>query len=111
MEDEEILNLLRPYVREWFTNKFGQFTDPQRYAIPYIKQGKNVLVSSPTGTGKTLSVFLAIIDDLFQMSEKGELQNQIYAIYISPLRALDNDMEKNLLIPLKEIYQIASQES
>ncbi len=109
MEDQQILSLLRPYVREWFINKFGTFTDPQRYAIPLIKEGKNVLISSPTGTGKTLSVFLAIIDDLFKMSEEGNLQNQIYAIYISPLRALDNDMEKNLLMPLKEIYQLANE--
>ncbi|MCE4623723.1 MAG: ATP-dependent helicase [Caldisphaeraceae archaeon] len=110
MKDNEILLMLRPYVARWFKDTFHSFTEPQRYAIPLIKQGKNVLISSPTGTGKTLSAFLAIIDDLYTLAEKDELQKKIYAIYISPLRALDNDMQKNLLKPLREIQERCKKE-
>ncbi|HID41904.1 MAG TPA: DEAD/DEAH box helicase, partial [Pyrodictium sp.] len=88
--DEEVYNLLRPYVAKWFRQRYGSFTLPQRCAIPLIKKGYNVLVSSPTGTGKTLAVFLGVIDELFKLAEEGRLENQIYAVYVSPLRALNN---------------------
>lgn len=106
-DDEEVLSLLRPYVAAWFREKYGSFTDPQREAIPLIKQGRSVLISSPTGTGKTLAAFLAILDDLLAMGERGELEDKIYAVYVSPLRALDNDMYRNLVQPLGEIYEKA----
>ncbi len=105
--DEAIFSTLQPYVREWFKRKYSSFTPPQRGAIPLIKSGKNVLISSPTGTGKTLAAFLGIIDELFKMGEKGELEDKVYAIYISPLRALGNDMKRNLLEPLEEIKKVA----
>ncbi len=101
--DEEVYRLLRPYTAAWFRETYGSFTEPQRGAIPLVKAGRNVLISSPTGTGKTLSAFLAIIDELAGMSERGELEEQIYAIYVSPLRALNNDMHRNLLRPLEGI--------
>ncbi len=108
--DEEIYSILRPYVREWFKHNFKTFTPPQRMAIPLIKQGRNVLISSPTGTGKTLAVFLGIIDDLYSYAEKyGELPEGVYVVYVSPLRALNNDMRRNLLRPVKEIREIASE--
>ena len=107
--DLKVYALLRPYVTEWFKRKFCHFTEPQLGAIPLIKSGRNVLVSSPTGTGKTLAVFLGIIDDLLQLSEEGELRDEIYAIYVSPLRALNNDMRRNLLTPLSEIGSVASE--
>jgi len=109
LDDEAILSMLRPYVSAWFKEKYGSFTDPQRGAIPLIKQGRNVLISSPTGTGKTLAAFLAILDDLLSMGERGELEDKIYAIYVSPLRALDNDMYRNLVQPLAEIQEKAKQ--
>jgi len=107
--DEEVYSMLRGYVAEWFRRKYGGFTVPQRCAIPLIKRGFNVLVSSPTGTGKTLAVFLGIIDELYRLAEEGRLEDRIYAIYISPLRALNNDMRRNLLEPLQEIKKLAEE--
>ncbi len=109
-EDEKVLSLLRPYVAEWFRRKFGELTVPQREAIPLIKAGENVLISSPTGTGKTLAAFLGILDELFALGEKGELEDKVYAVYVSPLRALNNDMQRNLMAPLQEISELAEKE-
>ncbi|MEM1873126.1 MAG: DEAD/DEAH box helicase, partial [Acidilobaceae archaeon] len=80
LTDREILSMLRPYVREWFSGKYGAFTEPQRLAIPLIKSGRNVLISSPTGTGKTLAAFLGIIDELFSMGENGGLEDYVYVV-------------------------------
>jgi len=106
-QDEQVYALLRPYVAAWFRERYGSFTEPQLGAIPLIKAGKSVLISSPTGTGKTLAAFLAILDELFAMGERGALEDKIYAVYVSPLRALDNDMYRNLLVPLREITEKA----
>lgn len=108
--DVDLSEYLAPYTMKWFTKKYGKFTLAQEMAIPAIKEGKNVLISSPTGTGKTLAAFLALIDELFAMGEKGTLEEKIYVIYVSPLRALNNDMRKNLLIPLKEIRNTAKED-
>lgn len=106
--DEEVLGGLRPYVREWFVKKYGGLTPVQRRTIPLVKQGCNVLVSSPTGTGKTLAVFLGIIDDIYrQYEETGRMPDGVYVVYVSPLRALNNDMRKNLLEPVEGIVEEA----
>jgi len=98
--DGEVYGLLRPYVSAWFKKKYSEFTPVQRKTIPLIKQGVNVLVSSPTGTGKTLAVFLGLIDRMYEYYEKnGELPSGIYIVYVSPLRALNNDMKRNLYDP------------
>ena len=108
--DEEVLSMLRPYVAEWLRRKYGgKLTEPQRGAIPLVLEGKNVLISSPTGTGKTLAAFLGVIDRLFEMGERGELGDSVYAVYVSPLRALNNDIRRNLLEPLREIREIAGE--
>ncbi len=107
VKDEKVLALLRPYVREWFKKKFKRLTLPQKFAIPLIHKGKNVLITSPTGSGKTLSMFAAILNELFRLGERNRLEEKIYCVYISPLRALDNDIYKNLLVPLKEIREVA----
>ncbi|HIC99027.1 MAG TPA: DEAD/DEAH box helicase, partial [Pyrodictiaceae archaeon] len=108
-DDDYVYSLLHRYVAEWFRRKYASFTLPQKCAIPLIKAGYNVLISSPTGTGKTLAVFLGIIDELLRLGEKSELKDQIYAVYVSPLRALNNDMRRNLLQPLQEIKNIAKE--
>ncbi len=105
--DEEILETLHPLVREWFLAKYGTFTPPQRYSIVEAFKGNNVLVSSPTGSGKTLAAFLSVISFLVDKAEKGELEDVIYAVYVSPLKALNNDIRKNLEEPLSEIYELA----
>ncbi len=104
--DAKALSMLRPYIRDWITGKYGSLTEPQRKAIPLIKAGYNILISSPTGTGKTLAAFLAILDSLYEFWERGELRDEIYAVYVSPLRALNNDMKRNLLEPLNEINSL-----
>ncbi len=107
---QDLRRYLRPYVYRWFRGKYGKPTPPQREAIPLIKKGENVLISSPTGTGKTLAAFLAIIDNLYSFWESGDLRDQVYAIYISPLRALNNDIRRNLMEPLSEINSLISSE-
>ena len=104
--DEEVFQLLSRTVSRWFRKKYGKMTEPQRCAIPLIKKGYNVLISSPTGTGKTLAAFLGIIDELLRLAEAGKLEDRVYVVYISPLRALSNDMKKNLEEPLNEIYSL-----
>lgn len=105
--DDEIHSLLHPYVSKWFKKTFDTFTDAQRQAIPHINAGKNILILSPTGSGKTLTAFLAILSGLTSLSERGMLKEQVYCLYISPLKALDNDISKNLEEPLQGINDIA----
>lgn len=107
---EDHLPFLDNIISSWFNDTYSGLTDPQIKAIPLIHAKENVLVSSPTGTGKTLSGFLAIINELFSMARVGELEDKIYCLYISPLKALANDINKNLKAPLKEIYERASAE-
>ncbi|WP_420813376.1 ATP-dependent helicase [Metallosphaera hakonensis] len=103
LDDEQVFGLLRPYVAQWFKQKYGSFTPPQKASVPTIKAGENVLISSPTGSGKTMAAFIGILDSLLELAERNELEDKVYAVYISPLRALNNDMHKNLFIPLEEL--------
>ncbi|MCL4344206.1 MAG: ATP-dependent helicase [Nitrososphaerota archaeon] len=105
---DEVGKLLNPLVFEWFSRNYREFTQPQLGAIENIHKNKNVLVSAPTGTGKTLAAFLDIISDLFEMEERNEPMNGVQAVYVSPLKALINDIEKSLLEPLQGIKQIAN---
>jgi ATP-dependent helicase Lhr and Lhr-like helicase len=105
----DFLNLMDPLVAEWFDSRFEDLTEPQSYAIPVIHERKNVLVSSPTGSGKTLTAFTSIINELFKYAKDGKLEDKIYAVYISPLKALANDINKNLELPLQQINDLAVQ--
>lgn len=112
-EDAALLSLFHPVLQEWWLSSFrsedGLFTPPQRQAIPMISQGRNVLISSPTGSGKTLSAFIAIINQLFVMAGIGRLEERVYCLYISPLKSLANDIHRNLDRPLQEIRRIAEE--
>ncbi|MEM1681077.1 MAG: ATP-dependent helicase [Sulfolobales archaeon] len=106
-DEGEVVRLLRPYTYSWFRKKYGEFTPAQLMAIPYVKSGRNVLISSPTGSGKTLAAFLAVIDELACLAESNMLQDSIYVLYVSPLRALNNDMRRNLSEPLEGVVSEA----
>ncbi len=108
--DKEIFEALSPIVARWFKEKFGGFTDSQKYAIIPIKNRKNILVSSQTGSGKTLCCFTSILNYLITLDEKNELENKVYAVYVSPLKSLTRDMEVNLKMPLREMENIAKKE-
>ncbi len=103
LSTEEVLGVMHPVVEAWFRAKFGEVTEAQAMAVPVIHSRGSVLVSSPTGSGKTLTAFMSIINELTLLDQKGELEDRIYAVYISPLKALANDINENLLRPLKEI--------
>ncbi len=91
-------------VFAWFQAKYGEPTPAQRAAWPLLARGASVLIASPTGTGKTFAAFLAVLDHLATLHANGELRDTIHCIYVSPLRALGYDLEKNLREPLREIF-------
>src|SRR5437763_6917587 len=98
-----------PLVAEWFVQKFGTPTEPQEQGWPHILAGRTTLISAPTGSGKTLAAFLACIDRLVRKALAGDLQDRTEVLYVSPLKALGNDIQKNLEIPLGEILQRAGE--
>ena len=97
-------------TRRWFTDRFPTVTEPQLLGWPEIQAGRDVLISAPTGSGKTLAAFLIALDSLVRKSRSGELLNQTEILYVSPLKALSNDVQKNLDIPLSGIADLAAQE-
>src|SRR5512137_1301839 len=103
---EDMLSLMHPVVSEWFKAKFQEVTEAQGMAVPLIHARKNVLVSSPTGSGKTLTAFLSILNELILLSSQDKLEDRIYAVYVSPLKALANDINVNLMKPLAEISDL-----
>lgn len=100
----------QPYVKNWFNEQFPDLSPPQRYSFELIDNDENSLICAPTGSGKTLSAFLSVLNELYRKGEEGELEDKIYAVYISPLRALNNDIQRNLKQPLEGIKQKAEEE-
>jgi ATP-dependent Lhr-like helicase len=103
------LDWAHPLVQEWFTQRFGTPTEPQEQGWPHILAGRTTLISAPTGSGKTLAAFLACIDRLVRKALAGDLQDRTEVLYVSPLKALGNDIQKNLEVPLGEILQMAAE--
>jgi len=97
------LDALAPPVRRWVEHRFGALTPPQEAAIPAVHASRNVLVSAPTGTGKTLAAFLAVLSELVADFQAGTLGDGLRAVYVSPLRALGYDVQRNLEEPLAEL--------
>ncbi|HSJ02405.1 MAG TPA: DEAD/DEAH box helicase, partial [Verrucomicrobium sp.] len=94
---------LHPTLAAWFTGRFGRPTHAQEVTLPHVLAGESVLLTSPTGSGKTLAGFLGVLDSLLRRLDEGPLPSQTLVIYISPLRALTYDMQKNLTEPLREM--------
>ncbi|HKS79873.1 MAG TPA: DEAD/DEAH box helicase [Candidatus Acidoferrales bacterium] len=101
------LEWAHPLVRDWFLAKFGTPTEPQSQGWPKILSGEATLISAPTGSGKTLAAFLVCIDRLVRKAIAGELDDRTEVLYVSPLKALGNDVQKNLEAPLAEIAELA----
>ena len=99
--------LFHPLTAEWFASRFGSPTEPQLEAWPSIAAGQNTLVAAPTGSGKTLAAFLVCLDHLIRQSVAGDLPDGIQVLYLSPLKALSNDIERNLQTPLAELRELA----
>ncbi|MCD6571717.1 MAG: ATP-dependent helicase [Thermoplasmata archaeon] len=103
--ERENFRCLEPDVRRWFKSKFKRLTPPQRFSFKIISNNENVLITAPTGSGKTFSAFMVIISELIKLAKQGKLEDKVYCIYVSPLRALNNDIHRNLIIPLEEIRE------
>src|SRR5512133_2487747 len=103
------LDWAHPLVREWFLAKFGSPTEPQVQGWPHILARRPTLIAAPTGSGKTLTAFLACIDRLVRQALSGDLRDVTEVLYVSPLKALGNDVQKNLEAPLGEILQLAAE--
>ena len=103
------LEWAHPLVRDWFVGRFGTPTEPQVQGWPHILTQRTTLISAPTGSGKTLAAFLICIDRLVRKALRGDLTDRTEVLYVSPLKALSNDIQKNLEIPLGEIFQLAGQ--
>src|SRR5437870_5456082 len=97
-----------PFVRRWFAETFSEPTRPQREGWEAIASGRDTLIVAPTGSGKTLAAFLWALDHLHRLGLEGRLEDRVYVVYVSPLRALNNDIEKNLRAPLAGIQAAAA---
>src|SRR5256885_11219914 len=97
-----------PFVRSWFDATFTEATPPQRDGWDAIASGRDTLIVAPTGSGKTLASFLWALDHLHRLGLEGRLEDRVYVVYISPLRALNDDIEKNLRAPLAGIRAAAA---
>src|SRR5919108_2368102 len=92
-----------PVVARWFAEKFGSPTEPQQHGWPAIQSGAHTLIAAPTGSGKTLAAFFASLDELFREGLTDDLKDETRVLYVSPLKALSNDIHKNLEEPLAGI--------
>src|SRR5436190_10858571 len=101
------LEWAHPLVRDWFVSRFGTPTEPQQEGWPHILAGETTLISAPTGSGKTLAAFFICIDRLVRKAIAGDLTDRTAVLYLSPLKALSNDIQKNLETPLGAIFQLA----
>src|SRR5215208_5222000 len=99
------LEIFHPAVARWFARSFPAPTEPQVQAWPEIKKQRHTLIAAPTGSGKTLAAFLSAIDDLVRLGIDGKLDNSTHVIYVSPLKALSNDVQRNLQVPLEGIQE------
>src|ERR1044072_8711627 len=99
------LEIFHPAVARWFARSFPAPTDPQLRAWPEIKKQRHTLIAAPTGSGKTLAAFLSAIDDLVRLGVEGKLDDSTHVIYVSPLKALSNDVQRNLQVPLEGIQE------
>jgi ATP-dependent helicase Lhr and Lhr-like helicase len=108
-ENSSGLEWAHPLVRDWFVGRFGTPTEPQIEGWPRILAQQNTLISAPTGSGKTLAAFLICIDRLVRKAIAGQLTDSTELLYVSPLKALSNDIQKNMEVPLGEILQLAGQ--
>src|SRR6188474_1112878 len=101
--------IFHPIVEEWFKRSFNAPTEPQTLAWTELSAGNDVLVSAPTGSGKTLAAFLLCLDRLVRAALDGTLEDRTDTVYVSPLKALSNDIQKNLERPLAEITALANE--
>src|SRR4026209_1512253 len=100
-----MLPRFHPIVRKWFSDSFGKPSAPQREGWPAIATRAHTLILAPTGTGKTLAAFLWELNELIRRGTKEALPNAVHLLYISPLKALNNDIQRNLDRPLAELKQ------
>lgn len=104
-----MVETFHPLVAEWFAARLGEPTEPQVHGWPLIRAGRDVLISAPTGSGKTLAAFSICLDGLVRRAAAGELPDETLVVYVSPLKALTNDVRKNLESPLAELLALAAQ--
>src|SRR5258705_3043482 len=103
-------HLFHPAVADWFGKRFAGPTPAQAQAWPAIQSGRHVLIAAPTGSGKTLAAFLAAIDALVRQGLAGDLRDETQIVYVSPLKALSNDIQRNLEAPLAGVRDILREE-
>ena len=98
------MEAFHPLVQRWFLQRFQSPTPPQAAGWRFIAAGKSTLIAAPTGSGKTLAAFLWSLDRLIKRALGGALEDRTSVVYVSPLKALGNDIAKNMQAPLAENY-------
>ena len=101
------LSSFHPLVRDWFATQFAGPTGAQAEGWPAIAEGRHTLIAAPTGSGKTLAAFLTCLDALVRQGLEGEIPDKTQVVYVSPLKALSNDIHRNLMVPLRDLQDLA----